>query len=463
MTAWTLARGPAPSRPLGHAGAALAVAGSCAALGFGAALAPQYTALAGLLGFGLASLFLVPIEVLPLLTLLWLALVPVNDLPLPAVARAASPGLVIVLVWALRREVAGAAHPSRALPAPLRTTILLLLGWLLVMTLATISLSRSLVWDIAFGGTVLLPLAIGFTKREARLVVDGLVALGALLAIYAVGEFLLKHNPLFGHLYERAPFPVEERWSTYRVTTALGHPLNNALFFAAASVAGFSRYLETRRTLYAAGFLLALVGLLLSGSRGALYLTPVCLVAVVAMQVRAGALSLQRLGRLALIAGVGLAVLFGLYSQTVGLRANSTEGRVSTDVRYRALEASLHASSRREFLGSGPGTSNSADQEDIQNPADVGLVIENSYLQLLVSIGLPGLVGVVALFGGLVWFGFRRRNIAAAGAFLAMALVIGTYNFIEGVRPDLLFLGVLGAACLATPSDRPEGADAPAL
>jgi hypothetical protein len=457
------ARSPRTPSFSGTPRAAVLLIFPCAFLGAAVALFPLPVALAALACFGLALLLVLPVETLPALTMLWLALVPVNDLPLPTAARVASPGLAILAIWFLRREVGGSGRAATSVPSSIQWTGLALLGWLAITTIATISFSRSVVWDLCFGLSILAPLWLRLNRREARLAIDALVWVGIGLAVFAVLEYLLHRNPVLGHLYREAPFPIEQRWSTYRVTTLLGHPLNNALFFAAVAAAGFARYLETRRTVYVAGFLLALVALLLTGSRGALYLTPVVLVLVVAFEVRAGALTMQRLGRLALIAGLALAALFALYSQTVGLRADSTEAQASTDVRYRALDESLHIAGDNDYLGTGPGTSNSAKEEDILNPGDVDIAIENSYLQLLVSIGIPGVALVVALLAGVVWAGFRRRNIAAAGALAAMALVIGTYNFIEGVRPDLLFLGLLGACCLAAPATAKEEDDAPAL
>jgi O-antigen ligase len=458
------------ARPLGlptatrTARAAVLLALPCVVLGAGAALFPLPAVLLALACFALALLFLLPVETLPAVTMLAMALVPVNDLPLPTAARVASPAVLVLAVWFVRREMGGTGRVSGTVPGSVRWVGLALVGWLAITTLATISASRSAVWDLCFAVSVLLPLALGLTRREARIAIDALIYVGLGLAVFAVVEYLLHRNPIFAHLYQEAPFPIEQRWSTYRVTTFLGHPLNNALFFSAAAAAGFARYLESRRTLYLAGFLLALIALLLTGSRGALYLTPVALIAVVAVEVRAGALTMQRLGRLALIAGLALAALFALYSQTVGLRADSTEAHASTDVRYRALDESLHIAGDNDYLGTGPGTSNSAKEEDILNPGDVDIAIENSYLQLLVSIGLPGVVLVIALFGAVIGTGFRLRNIAAAGALTSMALAIGTYNFIEGVRPDLLFLGLLGACCLArSPDEGGGGEDAPAV
>jgi O-antigen ligase len=440
--------------------AVLGLVCACSALGVAIALAPAPAALLSLIALALVLLLLLPLRTLPALAMAWVVLVPVNDLPLPAPARAASPALAIVVIWLVRRELGGSVRPR--VPAAIRAICLAIAAWLLVTTLLTISLPRSVVWDLAFGCTVLIPVVAGLTRSEAGLVMDAFVGLGAFLALFAIAEYVLHANPLLGHLYERAPFPVLQHWSTYRVTTLLGHPLNNALFFAAASVAAFSIYVESRRPHHLFAFLLAFAAVFLTGSRGALYLTPVGITAVVAMQLKAGHLSVRRLGRLALLAAVGVSVAIGLYSQTVGLRSDSMEARASTQVRYRALGASVHAARDHGFLGSGPGTSNSAREESTQNPGDAGLVIENSYLQLLVSIGLPGLLSVAALFGALVWFGYRLDNVAAAGAFLMLGLVIGTYNFIEGVRPDLLLLGLLGACCLATSGEKEER-DAPPL
>jgi polysaccharide biosynthesis protein PslJ len=421
----------------------------CVSVGASTVHAPIPTVAALLVVFAVVLLSALPVEMLPALAIWCFGLFPVNDLPLPSFMRAASPGVAILFIWLIRRKrILG---PTKTLSRSTRVSGYLMLCWLLIMTALTISLARSLVWSFAFATSVLLPiLAGGFNRNEARLIIKGLIVLATGLSIFAIGEYLLRQNPLFGHLYTESPFPLVQHWSTYRVTTTLGHPLNNAVFFAAAAAAAFAVYLESRQFSYLVAFMFTLVALFLTGSRGALYLTPAVIVVVVLMQVKAGNLPMRRLGRLSLLAGIALGIAGVLYSQTVGVRASSGEARSSTSARYQDLGVGWRAAGAHNFIGSGPGTSNSAKNENQQSTSEGALVIENSYLQLLVSVGIPGLALIFLLFGSLVRDGVRNRAFPATGALLAVILVISTFNFAEGVRPGLIIIGLLGGSCLAT-------------
>lgn len=397
--------------------------------------------------FGLGVLFVVPPDTLPLLAMCVFCLIPVNDLPLPSVFRAMSPGVIIFAVWLLRRT------RRQVVPVPRLTkySAYFVFLCLLTTTIFTISLSRSLVWTFAFTASVLLPIFVGgFTAKEGRLIVVGLIALATCLSCFAIAEYMLRNNPLFGHLYAEAPYPLLQHWSTYRVTTTLGHPLNNALVFAAAAAAAFAAYLETKLTRFLLAFMLTLIGVFLSGSRGALELTPIVIVVVMVSYIRARKGPLRGLGRVVVLIAASVVVAGALYAQTIGARAESGEARSSTNARYEDIRVGMARAEQLHFLGSGPGTSNSAKNEGVETIGDSRLVIENSYIQLFVSIGIPGLTLVLLLFGSLVRDGLKRRALPAAAAFLSTILVIATYNFAEGVRPGLILLGLLGGACLAS-------------
>src|ERR1700722_4443274 len=424
-------------------------AASFVLIGAGLSMAAAPTVVAVVLALLCVALFLLPAETLPLLALCCFALLPVNDLPLPSFTRAVSPGVVIFAVWLIRR-----GRGRNSIPVLTRRSASLLACYLLITTALTISLARSLVWSFAFVASVLLPiLAGGFDDREARLIVKGLIVLATGLSFFAIVEYGLHSNPLFGHLYASAPFPVLQHWKTYRVTTTLGHPLNNALFFSAAATAAFAIYLETRHNKYLFAFVAALIGLFLTGSRGALYLTPVAIALVVIFHVKSLGLKSRSLGRLVLLLGVGGCISVALYAQTVGARASTGEAQSSTNVRFQDVPVSLSTAGHYHYIGSGPGTSNSAKNKSVRSVEASSLVIENSYLQLLVSIGIPGLVLVIVLFGSLIREGIRRQRLPAVGALVSMILVMSTFNFIEGVRPGLILLGLLAGACLARSDD----------
>lgn len=436
-------------RPHAWWSATVLVATVCVLIGAGVAVAPVQTVIVLGVISALIAIFTLPVDTLPLLALCCFALIPVNDLPLPSAFRGASLGVAVFAVWLLRRS----QRPQRPFARATRLSGYLLVCYLLFTTAFTISLARSAVWTFAFIASVLVPVFVGgFTDREANRVIKGLIVLAAGLSCFAIVEYMLHSNPILGHLYTEAPFPVIEHWKTYRVTTTLGHPLYNAMFFAAAAAAAFAVYFETRRTGYLGAFILILIGLFLTGSRGALYLTPAVIVFIIIFQIKAKGLAVGNFGRLALLVGVGLSIAGFLYTQTVGARASTGEAQSSTSARYRDVGVSLSAAGRSHFLGSGPGTSNSAKNESAESVSTNSLVIENSYLQLLVSIGIPGLLLVIVLFGSVVREGVRRSRLPAAGAFLSAVLVISTFNFAEGDRPGLILLGLLAGCCLARPA-----------
>jgi polysaccharide biosynthesis protein PslJ len=426
--------------------AALAVTPIALLLGVAAASSPLITIGAFLAVCGGLVLFAVPVELLPAIAIWVFCLLPVNDLPVPELFRAASPGVVILVIWLVRRG----RRPPAQTPPSTRVLAALVVVCLLATTVVTISVSRSLVWTFAFVASVLLPIfARGFSAREGRLLIANFIGLSAVLSCFAVVEYAIRDNPLLGHLYERSPYPLIQHWSTYRVTTTLGHPLNNALVFSAAAVAAFAAYLETRHLRMLGAFVLTLIGLFLTGSRGALYLTPVALLLVVVAYAYMHSWRLQGLGRLLLLLGIAGAIAVGLYAQTIGARASTGEALSSSNVRNEDVRVGLARARKLDYLGSGPGTSNSARNEGAELIGDSSIVIENSYIQLLISIGLPGLLLIVALFSSIVRDGIRNHALPAVGAFFASVLVIATFNFAEGVRPGLILLGLLAGACLA--------------
>jgi hypothetical protein len=414
-------------------------------LGAGIATAPVETAIIFVTLCAIVALITLPVDTLPLLALCCFVLLPVNDLPMPSFFRGASLGVVVLIVWLWRRK-----QPKQSLPRSTLISASLLVCYLLATTAFTIEIARSLVWTSAFIASVLLPVfAGGFTDLEARRLIKGLIALGVGLSCFAIVEYLLHHNPIFGTLYTKGPFPVIEHWKTYRVTTTLGHPLYNAMFFAAAAAAAFPTYLDTRRTAYLGAFILTLIGLFLTGSRGALYLTPAVIVFVVIFQLRDRDKPVRSLGRIALLVAVGIAIAGALYAQTVGVRASSGEARSSTEARYRDIGVSLSTASHTHYLGSGPGTSNSAKDEGTESVNTSSLVIENSYLQILVSIGIPGLLLIIVFFGSIIREGVKRFQLPAVAALTSVVLVMSTFNFAEGDRPGLVLLGLLAGCCLA--------------
>ncbi|OII09025.1 hypothetical protein [Curtobacterium sp. MCBA15_008] len=393
----------------------------------------------------LVVLWVIPTSWLLPVALLVAALVPVSRLPLPEAITVISPGAVVILAWIIRRDRTGLTHPTRIVA----TIGLLLIGWLVIGVLSGISVERGLGWGTAF---TLLVLVFTFERRiaalEARRLLDTWMWTGAALAVFGVVERLLGSNPLYGRIFASGEYPIFQYWSDYRITTTLGHPLNNALFLSVATVIAIARFVERGRAsaLLAAG--LGLVGVFLTISRGGLVAVAVGVAVIVVGPLfrRSGtpdATSTSTRGLIALgVAGVGLVGV--TLSPVFQERLSSSNGLASARARDELVPLVLSTSQHLGYLGSGPGTSNVLLQE-----RGTPVVVENSWFQLLLSLGLPGVCLVAALIVTAAIMALRSGSLSAAAALAALSTSAAGFNWIESDRPGMLFLGVLVAAAMS--------------
>ncbi|KEP72831.1 hypothetical protein HR12_39860 [Microbacterium sp. SUBG005] len=113
----------------------------------------------------------------------------------------------------------------------------------------------------------------------------------------------------------------------------------------------------------------------------------------------------------------------------------------------------MRAAEADRWLGGGPGNS-----LIIAKPYNVReTIIENAYLQLLISVGLPGLLIFCLIFAGGAFWAFRSGSLVGLGAVAAYAFSIGFFNILETSGGSLVLGGLVlllawgGAACKTPP------------
>ncbi|TFB73338.1 hypothetical protein E3O06_08940 [Cryobacterium glaciale] len=388
-----------------------------------------------------ATLFLVPTHILPAVALATFALIPARVLPQDGPIGALPLTTMIIVVWAVRRLLTGPADlPGPAAPAPFRSATryfaLLFLVWSLFSLVRSTDVQASLGWIISFSAGVLLPLSIVNASREAYWIRRVWLVLGAWLGAYAVLEGALRANPIWGTLFSVLGLSDSQHWSVYRATASFGHPLFAGLFFAVACALAIGVWLRenSKPALLAAVF--SGLGLVATVSRGAILSAAIAIAFAYAVSlVLRGD---KRWGKFALLAVLMVVAVIGLFQfDAFTARNNSIEAELSSQARDLGVWVSLQAANLTGWIGSGPGTSG------ITGRLFNEVTIENSLLQLLISIGLPGVVLFLLVIGSAVAHALSRRAVGAAAALVAYTVCIAGFNAIDALRPMHLLLGCL--------------------
>ena len=387
------------------------------------------------------TLFMLPVHILPAVALVTFALIPARILPQDGPIGALPLTTMIIVIWALRRLIPAKTTLGRTtLPAPFRSATryfaLLFLIWTLFTLARTTDLQASLGWTISFSAAVLLPLAIGTSTSEAYWIRRVWLLLGAWLGAYAVIEGVLGVNPIWGTVFRALGLTDHQHWSVYRADASFGHPLFAALFFAVACALAVGIWLQENSKPALAAAVFSGLGLVATVSRGAL------LAAAIAVGF-AYAVSLvlrgeKRWGKFAVLAVLMVVGVVGLFQfDAFTARNNSIEAELSSQARDLGVWVSLQAANFTGWIGSGPGTSG------ITGRLFNEVTIENSMLQLLISIGLPGLVLFLLMIGSAVAHALSRRAVGAGAALVAYTVCIAGFNAIDALRPMHLLLGCL--------------------
>ncbi|SEN40335.1 O-antigen ligase family protein [Cryobacterium luteum] len=399
------------------------------------------------------TLFLVPAHILPAVALATFALIPARVLPQDGPIGALPLTTMIIVVWAVRRLLPAKADARPAAPAaPFRSATryfaLLFLVWTLFTLVRSTDLQASLGWMISFSAAVLLPLCIGTSTREAYWIRRTWLLLGACLGAYALVEGVLRFNPLWGTLFSMLGLTDHQHWSVYRADASFGHPLFAGLFFAVACALAIGVWLRenSKPALVAAVF--SGLGLVATVSRGAILSAAIAIAFAYAVSlVMRGE---KRWGKFALLAALMIVAVIALFQfDAFTARNSSIEAELSSQARDLGVWVSLQAANFTGWIGSGPGTSG------ITGRLFNEVTIENSLLQLLISIGLPGLALFLLMIGSAVAHALSRRMVGAAAALVAYTVCIAGFNAIDALRPMHLLLG-----CLLILALNPTRADA---
>ena len=377
-----------------------------------------------------------PLKYGPSIAVLGYALVPVNYLKVPGFEQLVSPLVAGLALWSLR-----VLQQTRRPTAPrwMRALVVGLGLWLTLLTLTrSVDPVLSMKWSLALGMGVLLPaLVVRAVPEAAVLLTRTLLIVASVLGTFGIFEAALGQNPALAVPYQ--DFGLTQTWAVYRITTTLGHPLSNSLFFITVAALGFGIALTHRDRFALLSSVLSAVAATLTGSFSS------AVVAAVAGVLVLGASALKRSakpGRIAvfalcLAAGVVLSVKGPI--SPVAERHTSTEAQGSTAYRSGLVTRVRDAASQTHYIGSGPGTTGRFTRALDGNP----LPIENGWAELLISTGAVGVGLMVLLFAGTGLHALRWGQAGPLGALAAYALAAGSLNWFEGDKPGLGLIGAL--------------------
>ena len=392
-------------------------------------------------GAAVLTMFLLPVHILPAVALVAFALIPSRLLPQDGPIGALSLTTMVIVIWALRRllpikEDTRTATPPAPFRSATRYFAVLFLAWTLFTLVRSTDLQASIGWMISFSAAVLLPLCIGASTREAYWIRRTWLLLGAWLGAYALLEGLLRFNPIWGGFFTALGLTDHQHWSVYRADASFGHPLFAALFFAVACALAVGIWLQESSKPALAAAVFSGLGLVATVSRGALLSAAIAIgfAYAVSLVLRGD----KRWGKFALLAVLIVVAVAGLFQfDAFTARNNSLEAELSSYARDLGVSVSLQAADLTGWIGSGPGTSG------ITGRLFDDVTIENSMLQLLISIGLPGLILFLLMIGSAIAHALSRRAVGAAAALVAYSVCIAGFNAIDALRPMHLLLGCL--------------------
>jgi hypothetical protein len=419
----------------------IALFGAVGAISATHARASLAVALLTCLGF---TAFL-PLWILPSLALTAFALWPAAYLPLSSTLQTITPGSVLLLMWGLKML----ATPKRR-AIRWNVSVILLIGWLIYKTLTSIAFRTSLDWAMTAIIDVILTTwaAMRADGRTRNALHRTWLLLGTILSAAAFFERVSSHNPLSG-LYASANPPLIQHWSVYRSMTTLGHPLVNGTFFASTAVLAISGLVSKNRSSSKALLIscggLSIVGVLMTVSRSSVAATAaglgLALFLFIVTQRKSFATTLVFVA----LSGLGLFIL--LTSSLLATRNGSSEAAGSSTYRTSVVTESKILARSDHYVGAGPSTS----QRQFDH-AGANMTVENGGLQLLLSIGIPGIALSIMSLRKPVMIALRRGNTAALAATAAFLVGGLAFNFWESNLAALGLFGLLLALCVG-PSD----------
>jgi hypothetical protein len=433
---------PALTKAVLYAGASLAaVLATLLALAASSVIGVPVMLAAAAGAIALTILLLIPTDWLPSAALVVFLVVPRVALSVSDILSTVSPALLVLLVWyvkswaeAARRRENGESV-ARVSPWAVITVLLLVL-WIALLLLYLGPRATSLAWSFAF---IVLALAIVLVPDAAsavRRLQSTFLWSSAVMGLYCVAEYLLGYNFLFERVNSLVNAEPLQHWAVYRAYGSLGHPLYAGLFFAMAFAVAFGRRFSGGGNRYLVFAGISMVGAVLTVSRSA----------VGAIAVTAGVIVLLSLVRRSSIGPVqrvflALLVVGGVFAITQVSafqdRLVSNEAAGSASARNVVLEIALQTAEANNWIGAGPAMALTGAAP--YNP--LGVIIESAYLQILISLGVPGLLLFALLLGAAAIRAVRVGAYSGLGAVVAFASCSAFFNILESSRPSLVLLG----------------------
>lgn len=365
------------------------------------------------------------------------------------------PLMLILFVWAIRAALRRRGE-TRARDLARTWLSVLFLGfvvWLLLVTVIGRAWGESLTWVGAVVVLFMAPTLLA-DRATSRVLVNTWMVMTGLISVYAIVEFALSTNIVYTPLYEALGDGDVQRWSVYRSHASFGHPLYASLFLSAGLALAIGRFLEGPRKAHLVVAALALGGVITTVSRSGL----LAAAAASAVVLLAGVVRSRRVSSVAkfvMVIVVAAALVGAFQSGALAERALSSEASSSSEAREWAITLAFEAARQTGWVGAGPGTS----ADTVRALNSYMILVENGYLQLLVSTGVAGVVFfVVALLlsGGV---GLVRQRYAGFGALLAIAVCIAGFNGLESNPSMILLIGAAGAMIWSRDPVVPEAPD----
>jgi hypothetical protein len=391
------------------------------------------------------AMFAMPVHMLPSVALAVIALVPTRLVPSGGPFNALPPLAIVMAIWVLRRLVLDHRGPRTAMLRPLTgvgprlavyTTAIMLVVWLMLSTFRAGFGDTSVGWTIAFTASALLPLLVFDAREEVALLRKVLLVVGAVVGANVFIEMMLGTSPIYGLLALLSGGERTFGFAVYRARGPFSHPLFAGAFLTIPALVGIGTWLTTGRRWTLVCGLLAAAGVLGTVSRGSLLALGLAVgVAVVVAPFFTGWKNINRWFAL-----LGLAVVSGIVVLNFGPlleRSDSIESQLSAGVRDRAVDVALDAAAYGGWFGTGPGTSGQTGR------LFDSIIIENSLLQLLISIGVPGLLLFLAFVASLIWTAWARGDLGAGLAVIGYVVAVTGFNSLDAVRNMHLLIGIL--------------------
>ncbi|WP_445166912.1 O-antigen ligase family protein [Mycolicibacterium sp. Dal123E01] len=370
--------------------------------------------------------FLVPRNALPAAALWLLVLLPIGYMQIPTlVGRYLMPPVLLIAIWMLR--LALAQRGSLLLRIPMR-------GWLIVASLLvllftssvfSVRLDITVAWMIVFLVCVIGPALVGQICFDDvwPTVRWTLACIGLFLGVVAAVDYLIQFNPWTSMYVIKI-----SKFSVFRTRTSLGHPLTTSMVASVALAACIFPTSGTRQWPYWICAMGTLVAIILSVSRtSVLAVGASALVGMLSALPHATRVATRKGTRRSRLLPLLMAATFIAtltLSPLLNNRNTSEEGISSASVRSELLDVSINLISQHPFLGFGPGASERV--YDYHNQA-----LENSALQLMVSIGLPAFALIVIGFGVIVVGAMRRSRAGVAAGIVAFWASATGFNILD--------------------------------